>query len=196
MLIALKYLESVASSQLAITSFAALISIICEVGLAPFSKLFLNLLFLWRLSRHLHVQADPRRGRKTKCFSGLLQVQFIHIKYVSQLMGRVRLQIRPISVLSWAVQVVVSLHQFAKLLLDVSQLRLRELIFVRFNLFEENELELLNIFYLPLPLWGTWGSRSHAQARRAVLCPCHQPLWLSCPLYGYSLLDHREGRTK
>lgn len=102
-----------------------------------------------RLSRDLDCKIDARWHSQAKTFRNACQIKRIHVEYVSLAVARIRLQVRFVAVLGGAIQVIVFVNQLHKLLLDVGQLALGELVLVRLDLLlleitEEADLMLVD----------------------------------------------------
>ena len=70
-----------------------------------------------------------------------MEVEAIDIENVPLFVAGVGLQVRPISILRSAVQVVISLDEFGHLLGDIGQFFHRELILIRSNFFLSEEAQ-------------------------------------------------------
>lgn len=98
---------------------------------------------------------------------GLLQVKLVHIEDVSLLVRSVGLKVGSVTILSGAVEVVISLYELHELLLYVCELALRELVFIWLDLgllqvSQEAEFMLQEEQEGPALAFGSAGCAAHS----------------------------------
>ena len=98
------------------------------VGFA--AQLVLQLVLPRSPTLHLDCKIDSGRCIQPKTLGNLLQIQRIHVENVFLFVTCICLQIGTIAILCCTVQVVVSINELCKLLLDIGELLDRELILV------------------------------------------------------------------
>lgn len=108
-------------------------ALLMEVRLGSLAQLLLQLVLADSATLDLDVEVNLRRSAQTERVSDLLEVELIYIEDVSLFVRSVGLEVGPVAVLSRAVKVVIAFNQLHKLLLNVGQFTLRELVFIGLN---------------------------------------------------------------
>lgn len=107
-----------------------LIFLIMHLRRSLVSQLVLQLMFTGSVTRYFYGKVNPWRHGKTKRLGDRTQVELVDIEDVFLVVRCVRLEVRSVTILRRAIQVVVLFDQFHELLLNVCQLALRELILI------------------------------------------------------------------